>query len=391
MTFKVLNYKILAPLIVILCSMLIYLIVPKNNCQTFSVQAQSFIQGRLDIPQSVDAVYKNGKYYWPQGPFPSLLLIPFQLIFGPNFNQAIMQPFLVIILAVLLYRLARLKKFLPHSAALLTYVFLFGSQVIGIITSPCYSFFAHTTTMVLLTAILVEFETKKRPLILGLLLSAIITTRLSAIFIFIPIVYHYLYLKDQIKYKFNNLLFFILPIASSIILLLWFNQTRFQNPFDNGYATNNVGGYLTELRNIGVVNIQHIPSNFYYSFLISVQPVIKQSTHLVFPFLTFSPIGLSLFIVAPFFLYAVKSLRSKDTVIRLYWIVISITLLLLMSYYSAGWFQFGPRFLSDLMPIVYLLLLKSLSPPKLSEKQTLFIFLSSLLNIYLLITGLPFR
>src|SRR3989344_2990719 len=40
--------------------------------QQFSLQSQSFLQGKLDIPaQSIDTVVVNGKHYWPQGPFPS--------------------------------------------------------------------------------------------------------------------------------------------------------------------------------------------------------------------------------------------------------------------------------------------------------------------------------
>lgn len=381
-----LNFKIFVPIIVIASTIFLYLIVPAKHCQLFSIQAQSFIEGRLDIPQSIDAAYKNGKYYWPQGPFPSLLLIPFQIVFGPGFNQSIAHPFLVIILAILLYRLASLKKFEPASALLLTYAFLFGSQTIGIIRSPCYSYFAHIITMTLLTAVLLEFESKRRPLILGLLLSAIITTRLSAGFIFIPIIYHYLYSKNQAG-KFSNLALFITPLVISAISLLLFNHVRFQNFFDNGYSSNDVGDYLDGLRSIGLFSIQHIPTNFYYYFLISVQPVIKESTHLVFPFVTYSTVGLSFFIVSPFFLYTFKSLLYKSILIKLYWLVILMTLLMTLTYYSAGWDQFGPRFLSDIMPIFYLLLLNSLAPPRLNTKQNLFILFSSLLNTYLLITG----
>ncbi|MBI2020353.1 hypothetical protein HYS94_02930 [Candidatus Daviesbacteria bacterium] len=377
-------FKIFVPMAVIFLSILIYIHMPSNYCQQFSQQAQSFIGGKLDISAYWDTVYKDGKYFWPQGPFPSLILIPFQLIYGPNFDQFVMQPILVIILSLLLYQLARLKNFEPSSAIFLTYVFLFASQIVRIIVEPCYSYFAHVVTMVLLTALLLEFESKKRPLFLGLLLAAIIATRISASLIFIPIIY-YFYSKNNNTSRFMNITLFINPILLSIFLLLIFNQVRFQNPFDNGYATNNVGDYLAGLRNIGVFSIQHIPSNFYYYFLISVQPVIGYSTHLVYPFLTYSPYGLSFFIVAPFFLYAFKSLKSQKIIIRLYWLVILLTLLILLSYYSNGWVQFGPRFLSDVMPILYLLLLVSLKAPRLTQNQIIFIILSSLLNIYLLI------
>ncbi|MDO8577124.1 MAG: hypothetical protein Q7R82_02150 [Candidatus Daviesbacteria bacterium] len=380
-------FKILTPVLVIFSAILVYTHVPTRNCQLFSIQAQSFIEGRLDIPKSVDAVFKNGKYYWPQGPFPSIILIPFHLIFGPQFNQTIMQPLLIIILATLLYRLARIKNFQPKSSLSLAYAFLFGSQTVGIITEPCYSYFAHIITIILLTATIIEFESKKRPLIIGILLSAAIATRLSVGLIFIPVIYYYWHLKNPFKQKAITIMLFILPVILIAVALLWFNQIRFQNPFDNGYASNNVGDYLNGLRSGGVFSLQHVPSNFYYYFLAPVQPVISKSDNLVFPFLTYSPFGLSFLIVSPFFLYALKTLRYKQTLLRLYWFVIFITLIILLSYYSAGWAQFGPRFLSDIMPMLYLLLLNGLNPPKLSNYQKSFIFLSSLFNIYLILNG----
>lgn len=379
-------FKYLIFTTVIISSILIYIHLPGSTCQQFSIQAQSFINGKLDIPKSIDTVYKTGKYYWPQGPFSSIILIPFQLVFGPSFNQSVMQPFLVIILIILLYKLARLKKFQTGSALLLTFAFLFSSQTAGVITESCYSFFAHVVTMVLLTALLLEFESKKRPLILGVLISTIILTRPSAAVILLPIIY-FLFSEKHASTKLLHLLFFTVPLAISIIFLLWFNQARFQNPLDNGYSSNDVGSYLNELRSEGVFSLKHIPSNFYYYFLISVQPIIKESTNLVFPFFTYNPLGLSFFIVSPFFLYAFKSLWSKNTLIKLYWLVTLVTLIILLSYYTTGWVQFGPRFLSDIMPILYLLLLNSLNPPKLSIKHQVIILLSSLINTYLLLTG----
>lgn len=118
-------FKIVIPLIVISLTLSIYKETPKNHCQRFAEQAQSFIHGHLDINSQRDSVYKNGKYYWPQGPFPSLILIPFQLVFGPKFDQTVMQPFLVLLLAITIYQLTKRKNFNREDPLMLTYGFFF--------------------------------------------------------------------------------------------------------------------------------------------------------------------------------------------------------------------------------------------------------------------------
>ena len=105
--------------------------------QEFSDLAWSFLHRRLDIPpQLLDTAVVNGKYYWTEGPFPAVVLMPFQLVFGPGFRQHLMQIILIIIIAVLLYRLARLKKFSPENALFLTVVFLVGSSAVWPLVMP---------------------------------------------------------------------------------------------------------------------------------------------------------------------------------------------------------------------------------------------------------------
>ncbi len=373
--------------IVFLVLAYLYLFIPKSQCQVFAEQSQSFIHGRLDVQTKIDSVYHAGKYYWPQGPFPSVILIPFQVIFGSLFNQTLMQPILVLALSYILYKLARIKKFTSIDSLKLVYVFLFGSIVFGIIINPCYSHYAHILTMTLLAYLLLELENKQRWLIMGLLSAFVIATRPTAGFIIPVILFYILRLNKNPTKKYYHLILFILPILSAISLLLWFNQVRFQNPFETGYAVNNVGDYLNSLRQKGVFNFEYIPTNFYYYFLSSVQPVFRKTTHLVFPYFAYNPVGSSFILFSPFFLYAFRSLKRKGALIKAYWITIFITLLVLLSYYSSGWFQFGPRFTSDFMPILYLLTLYGLQSSRLSSMQTVLILLSSLVNAYLLLSG----
>lgn len=376
----------LAITLVIGVASFIYLQIPKSNCQMFSIQAQSFISGRLDIPFHVDVVNASGKYYWPQGPFPSLILIPFQLVFGERFNQTLMQPILILLLSIILFKLARIKGFNNFNSFLLTYAFLFASIVYGIIVEPCYSFFAHVVTMILLSLLLLEYEGKKRWFILGIVGGAILATRPtgSSIILLVGLV---LLFSKSTKEKYLQFSYYSTPIFLSIVLLFLFNFIRFQDFFNNGYLTNEVGDYLDSLRKFGVFNPVHFISNFYYYFLISVQPVIQNSTHLKFPYFTYNPVGLSFFIVSPFFLHSLKTLKFLNTKLKIYWASILITLAILLFYYNPGWVQFGPRLTSDFMPILYLLTLYSFKVKYLSRKETSIIILSSLLNSYLLLAG----
>jgi hypothetical protein len=53
--------------------------------QQFSYLAESFLQGKTyflaPAAFGYDTVFFQGKYYWPLGPFPAVLLLPFLLVF----------------------------------------------------------------------------------------------------------------------------------------------------------------------------------------------------------------------------------------------------------------------------------------------------------------------
>ena len=394
MKLKFINFSILVVVLVVAAS--IFLLNINTPWQHFSDQTQSFLQGRLDVnPLSFDKhdyVIKDGKYYWHQGPFPSVLLIPFQLLFGIKFNQGIAQLILIIVLSISLFKLARLKKFDILDSLYLVTVFLLGSTVIGLIVDPKSWFFSQVTAITTLTLLILELESSRRWWLIGILEAVLITTRFTSGLIIFALVFLFYKEKSLLERRLINLSLFLLPIFVSGFLLILFNYARFGNPLDNGYLTNDVGGYMNPLRDLGFFNLQHFPTNFYYYFLASVEPVTSNSSiHLKFPFIKYSGWGLSLLLVAPFFLYSLKSLQKSSAYLRSLWIVVVVTLFALLIYYAPGWVQFGPRYTADFMPILYLLTLYSLNPPNLSLIQKMIILISSLFNIYLLATPIFFH
>lgn len=349
----------------------------------FSQQADSFLAGRLDIVNQLDTVYVNGKYYWHQQPLPSIILLPFKL-FWSKFDQSNMQIILTILLIILLYRLIKTKNLPLLDNLYLMVVFICGSPILGLILNPSSWYYAQLVAVTLLVGLILEMETKYRPFVMGLSVALIAATRPQALLITIAIIYKLV--KTNHKNILNNLSIFFLPVAITVFALLWFNYIRFNSIFYNAYQTNQVGGFMSSFRNLGFFSIQHLPTNFYYYFLISVNPVTDQTeANLIFPYITYSAWGISLILIAPFFLYALKTIICKIWEIRIYWIVIGLNLIFLMLYFAPGWVQFGPRYSADFLPLLFLLLLKQLKKP-LSLKQQIIIMVSSVFNLYLYAT-----
>ena len=354
--------------------------------QQFSLQSQSFLQGRLDIPpQSIDTVLVNGKHYWPQGPFPSLVIMPFQFILGSSINQSHIQLLLLAVLALLLFKLAKLKHYHAIDSLYFVIAFFFGSTAIGLATDPRSWYFAQMVALVVLTALILELNTKKRPLVMGLLGGFLIATRLTSGMITVFIFYTLLENKSKsYKQKILKISLFTLPIVISIVALMVFNQIRFNNPFDTGYGINRINPVQEPLRRESIFSLSHFYDNFFHYFLRMPELVIDKQEELIFPYLTYNPWGLSFFLVSPFFLYSLKTLKNKSFKIRGLWLVVLLILVILLFYYAPGWTQYGPRYTADFLPILYFLTLESLSKYGLDDKKRGLIIASSLFNLYLL-------
>lgn len=360
-----------------------------SSAQQFSWQAQSFLEGKLEVyaPKDTDMVVVDDKIYWPQGPFPSIILAVFQVLIGPSVQQGLVQMVLVVFLTYMLYKLARLRHFSWEQSMYLVCAFLFGSIVIGIITNPTSWFFAQVVALVLLVLLLYEWESRRNYLIMGLLEASLIATRMTAGFFGFYIVYALIMDIRVGKRTLIQLLQFIIPIIISLGLLSWFNWARFGNFFDTGYFTNNIGPEGEALRQFGLFSLRHIFTNIYWYFLSSVEGVTNGTAHLVFPYIRYNLWGLSFFIVSPIFLYTISTLRNNSTYLRGLWCIAGLTLTVLLLYYTTGWYTFGPRYMADLLPILYILLLYVLKKQGLGEFQKNLIVASAFFNTYLLLTA----
>lgn len=357
-----------------------------NPWQQFTDQAYSFVHGRLDNQYSIsqDMVIRDGKFYWPNGPFPAVLMMPFEAIWGTAFHQGTMLVILIGVLVYFLYKLTRLHHFSKLHTFYLICAFLFGSVAIDILSTPSGWMFSQAVCMVLLTIILYEFETKKRYWIIGILFGGLIATRPTSAFFVLFITYFILVQKHTIFQKFKSLLLLSLPILIALLMLGWFNWVRFGHVLDNGYLTNNVGPTSEPLRAMGMFTPLHVPMNTYWYFLSGVENVTDGTDHVVFPFIKYNKWGLSLFFIAPFFFYFLRTFKNQELYVQGLWCISLLTLGLLLMYFNTGWHSFGPRYTADFLPLIYVLTLYAFAKSKLSNTAMNLITLSSFFNTYLI-------
>lgn len=360
--------------------------------QHFSYLAQSFLHGKLYFMENPsrweDTILYNGKHYWPLGPFPAILLIPFVWFFGLLglfFSQGFLQFFLVAGIFYMCYTVALRKGFSKEDSKFWAFAFCFGSVFIGVALMPFSWQFAQVVATFLLFMTLSEYTNRKRYWLLGTYMSLAFLTRISA---GMGIIFFVLEIMLRSRQKIRDLIYLLLPLAIAVSLLAWYNYARFGNIAEQGYSKQILIDPLVKAREYGLFNPIHIPGNLYYFFLSTPLPVFKDgiSHVLKFPFIANNPWGLSIFITSPL-LFLLLFQKLKDIESKMVWLTVGVVAFMVFSYYGIGYRQFGYRYSLDFLPWLFFLLIKNWGGKKiLSPWIKRLIITSALINLYLFLT-----
>ncbi|MBI3486478.1 hypothetical protein HY025_06120 [Candidatus Daviesbacteria bacterium] len=332
--------------------------------QQFIYLAKSFLSGKLYFIQtpgtwSDTALFKN-HYFWPLGPFPAVLLIPFEYLFGLNFRQGYLQFILNIINFILLYKIAQKITSNHMSSLWLSFGFIFSSTYLYIAMIPFSWYFAQIIGTFFILLSILEFLGRRRYLLIGIFIACSTLTRLnlSGVIIFFLIM---VILAKNKKHLLLNIILLITPLICSFLLLFFYNYLRFKNIFQPGYSYQIL--YLKELfknRDFGLWNLIHIPANIYYLFLKGPDGVFKAGTKvLTLPYIKPDPWGMSIFLTSPIFIWIFKA-PQRENIVKAATITSLIMLALILGYYGIGVREYGYRYAVDFYPFLFILLVFSL-------------------------------
>ncbi len=358
--------------------------------------AYSFLQGKFYFlyspPHWGDATYYSGKYYWPLGPFPAVLLMPFVYIFGIHMQQGYLAFFLSILNAYFLFRIAnKVHKDFIFSLTI-SFAILFATAYIGIALTSQSWYYAQVVNFTLTLLALEAFFYQRSWLLIGVYIGFAIATRTTSIGTIVFFTICLLFSSASIHEKFKKILMLLMPVILSVVGLGFYNYARFANFFETGYSKQLIFGESLSNRSYGTWSFIHFPANFYYLFFKMPDPVFIPGTKVMqFPFLNADVWGMSILFTSPIFIWIFFSPWKRIEVKAAF--ITSLTILfLILGYYGIGAWQYGYRYAVDLYPFLFIILVYALKK-RITLMFLLVVILSFIINSYLITTAFrdPFK
>lgn len=330
----------------------------------FNDLAYAFLDGRLyleDPAFTMDLTFFEGNWYVAFPPLAALLMLPLALLNGPDsINTVRFTIFFsaanTALVFVMLQEIARRGWSRLREMDNLWLTVLFGLSTIHWYSAfngkVWYISRLLALTFMLLAVVLVL--KRKSPWLVGLAIGLTVWARPNTVFIY-PFLLGVRWqdLLDGQAFQFKKLVPWAaataVPVVAAVVCLLGYNQLRFGDWLDFGYATMNVGVNNEVLKAYGQFNPAFIPFNLYYMW--ASLPYFSDSC---FNRLVPNPQGISLLLTTPAMIYLLKSFRKTIWVAGA-WAAVLLQVGLLSLHTGSAW-EFGYRFLLDfIIPVMALI------------------------------------
>jgi 4-amino-4-deoxy-L-arabinose transferase-like glycosyltransferase len=323
--------------------------------------AQSLLNGNLNLPETVnngDLCFFNGKLYLPYPPLPSLILIPFVLLFdASHVNTVAVATAMSCVCLYLLYNIFIKLKIDKELIPWLILAVFFGTGFwFALFTTHHVYAFAHITSFLFQLLIISEILSKRRWWLIGIFVGCTFLSRQFTLFYLLFVLGYMLFLskKDKVKITWKNVLSLIASLSFFIALYLLYNYARFGNAFDSGYNYVIFIGVLKErVHQYGVFNTRY--------FLFNLYCVLIKGFNIQFAGKTYLSVrdmdlwGTSLFAASPFFIASFKATWPKVLKISV-WATMIVILVGQLFYHNNGYEQVNTsRFTLDFLPLLIVL------------------------------------
>ena len=322
---------------------------------SYTLQSLAWLRGQLSLGRNYDylelAVY-NGQYFVSFPPFPSVVMLPFAMIFGENTPNNLIVALAAMGSAALAYRLALRAHFSPSGGALIALFLVWGSNLMWMSTNGGVWFMAQSFNFLFLL-LAIWFAVKGKRVFSYLFVAFAVGCRPFSLFAFIPL-FIFFYKQDAAGRRGFLRTAFIqwkawLPVIAVAAGYMGLNWARFGNPLEFGH------NYLPEFTASpdGQFNIVYLAENLFNIWLTPVK--LKQNLALDYPLFN----GFMFYLANPFFLLQFGAIlrnlrkRSFDPVRALLLGSAALVMLALCVHKTFGGWQFGARYTVDMLPFAF--------------------------------------
>jgi hypothetical protein len=152
------------------------------------------------------------------------------------------------------------------------------------------------------------------------------------------------------RHFFKNLTVFALPVAVAVVVSLWHNAARFDDPFDSGYG-HLVIAWRDRITKWGLFHYHFLPRNL--GVILTSLPWLSEPSAQV-PF-KINAHGLALWVTTPMYLWLLWP-RRFSILHGALWASVAFVAIPTLFYQNTGWVQFGYRFSNDYSVFLFALL-----------------------------------
>lgn len=314
------------------------------------LQANAWLHGHIAIDRPggwIDAIPWRGGWYVVEAPFPSLLMVPLVLAFGPHANQTLLASLLGAISIGAAWTLcARLGTSLVARIALLAFLAL-GTDLFWCAALGDVWFVAHVSAVCFTLLTFVELTGKRRGWVVALCAAAAGLSRYPLL----PAIAVYPFLLD-VRRRPSSLLAYATTLIPIFAVWVWYNEIRWGAPFDIGYALFYQTNWLRDHPGSppSMAGLQNVGSQLWNLF---VHPPVYANR---WPWVTPDTFGLALTYTSPALVCALFARRPIGLVVAC-WVLALIAFVPTLLYYDAGGVQFGARHALDFEPFLFVLMM----------------------------------
>ena len=334
--------------------------------------ADSFLHGHpwIDVKLGPnDIIAFGGHLYVPFAPFPAIVLMPLVAVIGPvtadQWEPGIDAGLAAMVVLLAWWVSGRIGVARLRDRLAMAVLLGFSTQVWWITTRGGVWHTGHLIAMILTLFLLAEMFGQRRPVLMGLLVGLAFLTRAPVAFA-APALALWLLPADLAASDLRELRTWLdrlpwrgwallaLGVAPAVLFFFWYNDIRFGDPLESGYALAALPPWLEALREQGLFSLSHVSMNVDYLFL-KVPVRIPE-----FPYFRPDGLGMSVFITSPgLLLAALAPWRDRRT----WWLLLAAVLVLIptLLYYGGGWLQYGYRYFLDSIPFVWALVAMAIS------------------------------